>query len=99
MVKHKRYPFYGTQYHPEKIQYEHKPHLNKIQNFQTVEIAHKTSMIIFDLTLQNQNYVDDETELEALLIQNYPLQKSSGQFEQIYVFPKVFNWNRGNRLV
>lgn len=30
MIKHKEFPFFGTQFHPEKIQYEHKSHLNKV---------------------------------------------------------------------
>lgn len=47
-------------------------------------------MIIYDYAIRNPNFLDDETELEALLISNYPVQKSAGSFEQIYVFPKVF---------
>lgn len=95
MVKHTKYPFFGSQFHPEKIQFEHKKTLNKIQNFETIEIAHKFSMVFYKEVLKNQNFIDDETEMEALLIYNYPQLKSSGSFEQIYVFPKVFTF--GNK--
>ena len=91
MVKHRKYPFIGVQFHPEKIQYEHKDTIKTNVTFESLEISHKLSMLFFDLVSKNNNEIQDERQLEALLIYNYPLYKSSGVFEQIYVFPKFFD--------
>lgn len=49
MIKHKRYPFLGVQFHPEKIQYEHKDTIKTNVTFESIEISHKLAMLFFDL--------------------------------------------------
>ena len=90
MIKDKKYPIIGVQFHPEKIQFEHRASVETNVSYNSIEASHKMSMMFFDLVNQNPNEIKNEKELEALLIYNYPLYKSSGPYEQIYVFPKAF---------
>ena len=90
MIKHKKYPFMGTQFHPEKIQYEHRSTLQTNASFAGIEFSHKLAMLFFEEVSKNQNEMDNQNQLEALLIFNYPLYKTSSNFEQIYIFPRVF---------
>lgn len=90
MIKHKKYPFIGTQFHPEKIQYEHRSTLQTNASFAGVEFSHKLAMLFFEEVSKNENEMDNQNQLEALLIFNYPLYKTSSNFEQIYIFPRVF---------
>ena len=90
MLKHKRYPFIGVQFHPEKIQFEHRASVQTNVSYWSIEASHRLAMMFFDHVNQNQNEIDKENQLEALLIYNYPLYKSSGPYEQLYVFPRVF---------
>lgn len=90
MIKHKKYPFIGVQFHPEKIQYEHRSSVQTNVSYQSVEASHKLAMMFFDQVNKNQNEFGKESKLEAMLIYNYPMYKSSGPYEQIYVFPKVY---------
>jgi gamma-glutamyl hydrolase len=90
MLKHRRYPFIGVQFHPEKIQFEHRASVQTNVSYWSIEASHRLAMMFFDHVNQNQNEIDKENQLEALLIYNYPLYKSSGPYEQLYVFPRVF---------
>lgn len=90
MVRHRTYPFIGVQFHPEKIQFEHRAAVETNVSYNSIEASHKLAMLFFDQVNQNRNEMPNEKELEALLIYNYPLYKSSGPYEQVYVFPKVF---------
>ena len=90
MIKHKQYPFIGVQFHPEKIQFEHRSSVKTNVSFESIEASHRLAMMFFDQVKQNQNEIQNEKQLEALLIYNYPLYKSSGPYEQVYVFPRVF---------
>lgn len=90
MVKHKKYPFLGVQFHPEKIQFEHRSSVETNVSFDSIEASHRLAMMFFDQVKHNQNEIQNEKQLEALLIYNYPLYKSSGPYEQVYVFPRVF---------
>ena len=90
MVRHRTLPFIGVQFHPEKIQFEHRASVSTNVSNASIEASHTMAMLFFDLVNQNQNEIENEKELEALLIYNYTLYKSSGPYEQMYVFPKVF---------
>jgi gamma-glutamyl hydrolase len=96
MVKDKTYPFIGVQFHPEKIQFEHRSSVTTNVSFWSIEASHKLAMVFFDHVNKNQNEMEKEHELEALLIYNYPIYKSSGPYEQVYVFPRVFELNLEN---
>ncbi len=93
MVKHKQYPIYGVQFHPEKIQYEHRASVKTNVTYESIEASHKLAMMFFDEVSKNKNEIGNEKQFEALLIYNYPVYKTSAAFEQIYVFPKVFELN------
>lgn len=101
MIKHKKYPFIGVQFHPEKIQYEHRSSVQTNVSYQSLEAAHKLAMMFFDQVNKNPNEFGKESKLEAMLIYNYPMYKSSGPYEQIYIFPKVYDWKleRGPRTI
>jgi len=90
MIKHRKYPFIGVQFHPEKIQFEHRSSVQTNVSFQSVEASHRMAMMFFDQVNKNTNEFGRESKLEAMLIYNYPMYKSSGPYEQIYVFPKVY---------
>lgn len=90
MIKHRKYPFIGVQFHPEKIQYEHRSSVQTNVSYQSLEAAHKMAMMFFDQVNKNENEFGNESKLEAMLIYNYPMYKSSGPYEQVYVFPKVY---------
>lgn len=90
IFEHSKYPFIGVQFHPEKIQFEHKVFLNKIDDFKSINISYNMSILFAKLVLKNNNYFDNERVLQALLIYNYPIYKNGGSYEQIYTFPRNF---------
>ena len=55
MVKHKTYPFIGVQFHPEKVQFEHRSSVKTNISYQSVEMAHKLAMMFFDQVSHNPN--------------------------------------------
>jgi hypothetical protein len=46
--------------------------------------------------INSDEYLQLKSKLEAMLIYNYPMYKSSGPYEQIYVFPKVYEMRVAN---
>ena len=47
MVWNKEFPFFGVQFHPEKVQFEHKNHLEILTDYDSVEVAHKMAMFFY----------------------------------------------------
>ncbi|CAL4064647.1 unnamed protein product [Meganyctiphanes norvegica] len=71
-VEHKRFPIWGTQWHPEKNQYEWK--YSSIPHFpEAIRVAQYFGNFFIDKTRLNHNSFVNETEEKAHLIYNHPV--------------------------
>lgn len=80
-VEHAKYPFFGTQIHPEKVQFDSNDFLNKITENNHIsyipsneEAIRVNSRIALNFVLEckkNKNRFNDSKEYEPKLIDNY----------------------------
>ena len=80
-IEHKKYPFFGLQLHPEKIQFDSYDHLKKISktshlNYipsseEAIEVNSKISMNFVKECKKNKNRFIDSNDYEPKLIDNY----------------------------
>lgn len=84
-VEGKKYPFYGTQFHPEKNNFEFRVHSD--HGKQACEITQFLANFFLNEARKN-NQMFKQIDLDALLIWNTnPIQPpSSSSFEQVYMF-------------
>lgn len=67
-IKFKKYPFWGVQWHPEKVAYEHKDtHIE--HSLEAIKFAGLWSEFFIRECMKNQNHFKNK----ELLINNYPL--------------------------
>lgn len=94
-IESKKYPIYGTQWHPEKNAFEWARNedgtfyeaINHSNN--AVEIAQYTSSFFVHETKKNNHMFDSEEQEDSYLIYNYKPVKTSGDFVQTYfLFPE-----------
>lgn len=84
-VEHKRYPFYGLQFHPEKNIFEWKETLNLNKSPSGINASRYFGDFFIKECKKNPNILRDKD----LLIYNYdqvPVGKYSCLFESVYVF-------------
>jgi gamma-glutamyl hydrolase len=55
-IQHKRYPFYGVQFHPEKILFEHKLKVAVKLTKESAMASSELARIIFHNALENNNH-------------------------------------------
>lgn len=88
-VEHKKYPFYGIQFHPEKVQYEWIRNQNIAHSANAVLVAQWFAKFFVDESRRNSNKFLTTDEENRYLIYNYQpiytaMHKSS--FQQCYLF-------------
>jgi len=88
-IEAKKYPFFGVQWHPEKIMFEWKYPSEIDHSFDSVELNSWTSRFFVNECRQNDHkFADSQSEKEALIYQYTPTYTGdSGGFMQSYFFP------------
>ncbi|XP_002166220.1 gamma-glutamyl hydrolase A [Hydra vulgaris] len=83
-----KYPFYGTQWHPEKNIFEWTPFQAINHGPTAVKVTQHFANFFVNEARRNKNKFASEEELESLLIMNYKLIWGAGvsAFGQIYIF-------------
>lgn len=86
IYEHKRYPIYGHQSHPEKIEHINydKQAIPKTEN--AVAVARYLAKFFVDECRLNFNKFESVDELESSLLSNNPLIHIDGNPQDIYVF-------------
>jgi len=89
-IEAKKYPFFGVQWHPEKIQFEWKAKTEIDHGADSVELNSWTARFFVSQARKNdQHFSSTSAETKALIYQykpTYTLDESG--FVQCYVFPK-----------
>ncbi|XP_055914172.1 gamma-glutamyl hydrolase A-like isoform X2 [Eupeodes corollae] len=88
-IEHKRYPFYGVQYHPEKNLYEFIENRGIPHSAQSIRAAQYFADFFINETRQNMNKFSDSKEEENSLIYNYTPEftgRAGSSFVQQYLF-------------
>jgi len=88
-IEAKKYPFYGTQFHPEKIQFEWNKDTGVDHGHDAVEFNSWLARFFVDECRKNDNHFADTTsEKNALIFQYKPTYTGdSTRFLQSYLFP------------
>jgi gamma-glutamyl hydrolase len=55
IYRHLKYPWFGTQFHPEKIIYEHNENLNILKSNENFSISRKFSEYFYRIVFENSN--------------------------------------------
>lgn len=90
VVYGKQYPFFGTQFHPEKIQFERvKATVGMNTSNNAITAAKKFAVMQVHQARKNQNKFHRRSHLRKLEIENYDLiDAESVSYESIYFFSK-----------
>jgi len=88
-IEAKKYPFYGTQFHPEKIQFEWNQDTAVDHGSDSVEFNSWLARFFVDECRKNDNhFADTKSEQNALIYQYTPTYTgNSTRFLQSYLFP------------
>lgn len=88
-IEHKRYPFYGVQFHPEKNLYEWIRNKNISHSFHAIVASqYFTEFFVNEARKSSHQFKDSKTE-DQYLIYNYPAEFTGAKgssFEQSYLF-------------
>jgi len=91
-IEARDYPFYGSQFHPEKIAYEWAPKLPGIPHSrEAVNVAQYFAEFFVDIARHSTHSFQNRAEEEEYLIYNYQpfytgAEKDNWGFQQAYVF-------------
>lgn len=87
----KEYPFYATQWHPEKINYNFVNGLNNDPTFSTAMIAQYFGNFLVQEANKNSNSFHSDDEAARFLFNNYPTQFTGGNgaYLDIYCLKKT----------
>ncbi|KAF2355021.1 Peptidase C26 [Trinorchestia longiramus] len=89
-IEHKKYPIFGTQWHPEKNSYEWRIDYQIPHSANAVDLERYMSKVFVQQARRNNNTFSSEEELESRLIYNfsavYAAQLYKSSFQQIYLF-------------
>jgi len=77
------YPILGTQFHPEKHQYEWKIEANRSQ--EAIEFSSYLAKKFMAHCRKSKNVFPEE-EFQRLSVHSYPTESDYGQFSQVYIF-------------
>lgn len=93
-IEHKKYPFYGVQFHPEKNLYEFVPNHNITHTSQAIRASQYFANFIVDEARKNPNRFTNKTEEAESLIYNYQPEYTAtvgSVFAQQYLFEVALN--------
>lgn len=89
-MEHKKYPFFGVQFHPEKNIYEWKIKKGILHSVDTVKTSQYFANMFVDQARYNQHGYSDWKELQKELIWNYRVVHTGlipgSNYEQCYFF-------------
>jgi gamma-glutamyl hydrolase len=85
-MESEKYPFYGTQFHPEKALDVYYPPSNINHSWVSVELNRYLSDKFITLARQNPNSYGTYSEVQAAIIQNYDTIVTDYWSGQVYVF-------------
>ncbi|XP_065360981.1 gamma-glutamyl hydrolase A [Calliphora vicina] len=88
-IEHKKYPFYGTQFHPEKNIYEFIPNRNITHTSRAIKASQYFADFLVNEARRNRQQFNNESEEVQNLIYNYaPVYTAlkGSSFEQQYLF-------------
>ncbi|KAI8120162.1 Gamma-glutamyl hydrolase [Lucilia cuprina] len=104
-IEHKKYPFYGTQFHPEKNIYEFIANRNITHTSKAIQASQYFADFLVNEARRNRQQFNNETEEVQHLIYNYaPVYTAlkGSSFEQQYLFEaersSAFNVMKNNNL-
>jgi len=90
VVEGKKLPFFATQFHPEKIQFEHTKKTEKMKVTKTaVKEAKNLGSILVNEARKNNQRFKCKKLLKKLLVENFNLIWTDSTFESIYFFHKM----------
>lgn len=89
-VQHKEYPIIATQFHPEKILFEHKAKINVKLTKTSMMFSQELSRVFFIAGLENKNQFKNQRILDILEFKNFSTKKTLGVFETVYCFKKAY---------
>lgn len=89
MVEHKRYPWFGVQFHPEKTIYEHDENLNLKKTKMSFQVTNKLGQYILHMIKMNKRNKDVYLENDSVLdMRRFEI----SQLDHKYV-DEVYQWN------
>lgn len=89
-IEHRRYPFYGVQFHPEKNLYEWVRNKNISHTRHAVKASQYFADFFASEARKNDNHFEDSKTEDHYVIYNYPPEFTGAKgssFEQSYLFP------------
>ncbi|KAG5870719.1 hypothetical protein JTB14_017052 [Gonioctena quinquepunctata] len=90
-MEHKKYPFYGVQFHPEKNIFEFKAGYGIPHSMEAVQVSQFFAIFFVNECRKNYNrFPDANTEMHSLIYNYNPVYTApkGAAYEQIYVFTK-----------
>lgn len=96
-IEHRRYPFYGVQFHPEKNLYEWVRNKNISHTRNAIQAAQYFADFFVNEARKSDNRFKDSKTEDQYVIYNYAAEFTGAKgssFEQSYLFPadvKYFN--------
>lgn len=93
------YPFYGVQFHPEKVLYEWIRNRNISHTKNAVESAQYFAQFFINECRRNGNQFDSIDEENQMLIYNFPCTftgRLNSTFEQSYLFEREIDYPKVN---
>ena len=85
-MEHKKYPFYGTQYHPEKNTFIWKSDLKVPHSVEAIKLAEYSYNFFISEARKNMNRFPSPEEEGKHRVENWPVVFTSGASQDIYVF-------------
>ncbi|KAL4485350.1 hypothetical protein ABPG72_008526 [Tetrahymena utriculariae] len=89
IVEGKVYPFYGTQFHPEKLQFDHSSKNNKQFTMNQLRISQHIPNFFYTECLKSNQRFDSAQEQHTFLIENHQPVYKGGLDQGIYLFKNI----------
>ena len=89
-IEHRRYPFYGVQFHPEKNLFEWVRNKNISHTAHAIKASQYFADFFVNEARKNDNHFEDSKAEDLYVIYNYPPEFTGAKgssFEQSYLFP------------
>ncbi|KAL4439342.1 hypothetical protein ABPG74_017005 [Tetrahymena malaccensis] len=85
----KTYPFYGTQFHPEKLQFDHSSKTNKQFTMNQLRISQHFPNFFYTECLKSNQRFDSAQEQMSFFIENHQPVYKGGLDQGIYLFKNI----------
>jgi gamma-glutamyl hydrolase len=97
-IEHRRYPFYGVQFHPEKNLYEWVRNKNISHSFHAIKASQYFAEFFVNEARKSEHHFKDSKSEDKYVIYNYAAQFTGAvgsAFEQSYMFPEEIDYAFG----